>query len=311
MKRNLSIALKYLPPLIVKDIRNYLNYIELEKGLSENSYNSYLNDLKVYSEFLQDSKIKDFKDSDSEKITSFLAKLDEIGLGGASRMRYLSSVRGLHKYLLLKLKATTNPAENVEMPKSGRMLPETMTIEQVEKVLGSPDTKIPAGIRDKAMLELMYACGLRVSELITIKQRDIIEELEIVRVFGKGNKERIVPIGSEALKWVHTYKNSVRILFLSGHTTDDILFLNRRGKPLTRMGFWKILDKYAKMSGVEMHVHPHMLRHSFATHLLEGGADLRIVQEMLGHSDISTTQIYTHIDRDFLKEVHRTFHPRA
>jgi integrase/recombinase XerD len=311
LKNTSKDILKALPSSLSKDLKSYLDYIMLEKGLADNSFNSYLHDLKVYSEFLLSSKINSFRDAKSDNISSFLNNLDELGIGATSRTRYLSSVRGIHRFLLATAKTNSNPADIVDMPKSGRKLPDTLSINQVEQILSNPDTSKPAGVRDKAMLETMYACGLRVSELITIKQRDIIDDIEIVRVIGKGNKERIVPIGSEALKWINIYRHSVRLLFLKGHNTDDVLFLNQRGKPLTRMGFWKILDKYARHSGLEVHVHPHMLRHSFATHLLEGGADLRIVQEMLGHSDISTTQIYTHVDRDFLKEVHKTFHPRA
>lgn len=289
---------------------NYLSYISLEKGLSDNTFESYLHDLKVYAEYLIVTSIPSFRDSKSDIISSFLTYLSDLGIEASSRTRYLSSLRGLHQFLLAIGKSNSNPADIVDMPKSGRKLPESLNINQVEQILTQPDTSSYAGIRDKAMLETMYACGLRVSELITLKQRDIIEDIEIIRVFGKGNKERIVPIGSVALEWINKYKE-VRVMFVKGQATDDALFLNQRGKPLSRMGFWKILDKYARESGLETHVHPHMLRHSFATHLLEGGADLRIVQEMLGHSDISTTQIYTHIDRDFIKEVHRTFHPRS
>jgi len=311
LKNKLKDILKSLTAGFSKDLNNYLNFISLEKGLSENTFNSYLHDLKVYSEYLDSIACQSHREVRSDDISAFLEHLSNFGIGSSSRTRYLSSIRGFHQFLLATGKSSNNPADIVEIPKSGRKLPETLNYNQVEQILDQPDISLPAGIRDKAMLETMYACGLRVTELITLKQRDILEEIEIVRVFGKGNKERIVPIGSTALHWIDIYKKSVRILMMKGHDTDDVLFLNQRGKPLSRMGFWKILDKYARQSGLETHVHPHMLRHSFATHLLEGGADLRIVQEMLGHSDISTTQIYTHIDRDFIKEVHRTFHPRA
>jgi integrase/recombinase XerD len=303
--------LNTLPKSFTKELNNYINYVSLEKGLSENTLISYIHDLKVYIEYLNEIGINDFRSVEGRYISSFLFQLNEIGIGSTSRMRYLSSIRGLHQYLFALGKTNSNPAELIDLPKLGRKLPETLNIYQVEVVLSQPDVENPAGIRDKAMLETMYACGLRVSELINIKQRDVLEEIEIIRTIGKGNKERIVPIGKSALFWINEYKSKVRHTFLKGHNTDDVLFLNQRGNPLSRMGFWKILNKYAIQSGLEIHVHPHMLRHSFATHLLEGGADLRIVQEMLGHSDISTTQIYTHIDREFMKEVHKTFHPRA
>jgi integrase/recombinase XerD len=265
----------------------------------------------VYIEFLDSKKISFFKLVSSENISDFLEELSEIGLGTTSRMRYLSSIRGIHSFLFASGKSESNPAENIEMPKSGRKLPECLSITEVEAILSQPDINTNAGIRDKAMLETLYACGLRVSELLNLKQRDILFDIEIIRVFGKGSKERIVPIGKSAKESIINYQNLARPQFLKGYLTDDVLFLNQRGKPMTRMGFWKILNKYTDDSQIGKEVHPHILRHSFATHLLEGGADLRIVQEMLGHSDISTTQIYTHIDRDYIKEVHRTFHPRA
>ncbi|MDP2362460.1 MAG: tyrosine-type recombinase/integrase, partial [Ignavibacteria bacterium] len=174
-----------------------------------------------------------------------------------------------------------------------------------------PDTTKPMGIRDRAILEVMYASGLRVSEVINLKQRNILADAEIIRVFGKGSKERIVPIGTSALEWLELYRQKARVLFIKAKPTDDVLFLNQRGAKLSRMGIWKIVDFAARKAEIGTKVHPHTFRHSFATHLLEGGADLRAVQEMLGHSDISTTQIYTHLDRDYIKEVHRTFHPRG
>ncbi|MBX3043862.1 MAG: site-specific tyrosine recombinase XerD [Candidatus Kapabacteria bacterium] len=300
-----------IPQTFLKDLKSYMNFISLEKGLAMNTYSSYLHDLKVYAEFLISQNVVSYRDSTTDFIQEFLKSLDDIGIGSSSRMRYLSTIRGFYNFLLSSAKISSNPAEIVDMPKKGRKLPETLSINQVELILNQPDTTTIPGIRDRAMLETMYASGLRVSELINLKQRDILAESEIIRVFGKGSKERIVPVGEEALFWISKYQSAVRPLFLKGYLTDDVIFLNQRGKPLSRMGFWKILDAYARTAGLEVHVHPHMLRHSFATHLLEGGADLRIVQEMLGHSDISTTQIYTHIDRDFIKEVHRTFHPRA
>lgn len=250
--------LKSLPILFSKDLGTYLDFILLEKGLSENTFSSYLHDLKVYAEYLITIDRKSFRESTSDDISQFLSYLANMGIGVSSRTRYLSSIRNLHQFLFATSKSTSNPADIVDMPKPGRSLPETLNFNQVEQILVQPDTTKYAGIRDKAMMETMYACGLRVSELITLKQRDIIKEIEIIRVFGKGNKERIVPIGSIALEWIDKYK-SIREMFVKGHTTNDILFLNQRGKPLTRMGFWKILDKYARMSGLDIHVHPHKI----------------------------------------------------
>jgi integrase/recombinase XerD len=191
-----------------------------------------------------------------------------------------------------------------------RKLPEVLTQDEVFNLLEQPDISEPLGIRDRALLETMYATGIRVSELINLKQGNILFDIEVVRIFGKGSKERIVPIGKIALKWIKKYQLEVRPRLSRGNSRD-ILFLNRFGRKLTRMSIWNIVRKYADMAGIKKEVHPHTLRHSFATHLLEGGADLRAVQEMLGHSNIATTQIYTHIDREFLKEVHRLYHPRA
>lgn len=201
-------------------------------------------------------------------------------------------------------------SENIEMPKLKRHLPETLTAEETDKIITLPDISTPAGIRDRAMLETLYACGLRVSELINLSARDIIVDAEIVRVFGKGSKERLVPIGSHALNWINEYLSKVRPMLIKTGKSETALFLNMRGSKLSRMGIWKIIKQYSDLAGIR-DVHPHTFRHSFATHLLEGGADLRAVQEMLGHADIATTQIYTHIDREFIKEVHKTFHPRA
>jgi integrase/recombinase XerD len=315
MKNRVTTDNNVVQPALSKEIRRELNqfiqYISFEKGLSENTKISYLHDLEQYAEYLNSKGIKSYGNAESNHITGFLSLLSELGLSVTSRSRYLSAIRGFHKYLLSAGACSKNIAEIIDLPKAGRKLPDTLTINDIDKLLDQPDVSKPAGIRDRAILETMYACGLRVSELCDLKQRDVIVDAEIIRVFGKGSKERIVPIGSSALHWIEQYQIMARHLFIKKADTDDVLFLNQRGSKLTRMGIWKILDKAARMAQLKVHVHPHMLRHSFATHLLEGGADLRAVQEMLGHSDISTTQIYTHLDRDYIKEVHRTFHPRA
>jgi integrase/recombinase XerD len=223
----------------------------------------------------------------------------------------LSAVKHLYRYLVASGASTIDITEAIDLPASRRHLPDAVSVEDMQALLYGIDTSTPYGLRDRAMLETMYACGLRVSEAITLRQRDVMPEMEIVRVFGKGSKERIVPIGASALRWINTYQNTARPTLISSMQNDDVLFLSRRGTALSRMAVWKIIDTAARMANLAHHVHPHMFRHSFATHLLEGGADLRAVQEMLGHADIATTQIYTHIDRSYVKEVHSLFHPRA
>jgi integrase/recombinase XerD len=302
---------KKLSGRINRELNSYIHYISLEKGLSENTRASYSHDLSRWAEYLSSKSLGSFSAAKRKDITDFLRTLADMGIGPTSRSRYLSAIRGLHKFLYSEGYSDKDIAETVEMPKPRRKLPDTLSVDQVSEILDQPDTSTPAGIRNRAMLETLYACGLRVSELRTLKQRDVISEAEILRIFGKGSKERIVPIGQSAMEWIEKYRREARPLFLKNHDTEDILFLNQRGKGLSRMGIWKIVDAAATGAGCKVHVHPHMFRHSFATHLLEGGADLRAVQEMLGHADIATTQIYTHIDSDYIKEVHRTFHPRA
>ncbi len=294
-----------------KEINAYINYISLERGLSENTKHSYENDLTKFAEYLNGNSKADYKTCSHEDISDFLSTLKNIGLSANSRSRYLSSIKGFFKFLLSTGKIEANVSEIVETPKLEKKLPDALDIQEVEKIMERPDVKKLAGIRDRAILETLYACGLRASELLNLKQRNILYEAEAVRIFGKGSKERITPIGSSALYWINEYKIKARPRFNKKGTADDVLFLNQRGSKLSRMGLWKIIAKYAEMADLKGRVHPHTFRHSFATHLLEGGADLRAVQEMLGHSDISTTQIYTHLDREYIKEAHKTFHPRG
>ncbi len=292
-------------------LERFINYIAFERGLSDNTLASYKNDIMRFIEFLIQQNINDFTKSDEKIINSFLVTLFDLGLSNSSRARYLSSIKSFYKFLSYINIIPNDISETIESPKIRRKLPETLSYEEINKIIESPDTNSDKGIRDRAILELLYACGLRVSELITLKSRDFLPEIGIIRVFGKGSKERIVPVGSSAIKWVENYKKNVRPLLVNKIKQTDILFLNKRGTPLTRMAIWKFINFYSNLAGIQKKVHPHIFRHSFATHLIEGGADLRAVQEMLGHSDISTTQIYTHLDRDYIKEVHKTFHPRA
>ncbi len=292
-------------------INSFINHINLERGYSGNTIESYRHDLKSYTDFLSSKDISEFSKVTTKNLKEFLSLLHDMGIGVSSRYRYLSAIRTFHKYLLAEGITKKDITENIELPKMEKKLPDTLTIENVESMLGSPDVTKPSGTRDRAILEVLYACGLRVSELIGLKQRDILYDANIVRVFGKGSKERVVPIGDSAMEWVDTYRGRVRPLFVKSKDNDDILFLNQSGIKLSRMSVWKIVSGAASKAGITTGVHPHTLRHSFATHLLEGGADLRAVQEMLGHVDIKTTQIYTHIDINYIREVHKSFHPRA
>jgi integrase/recombinase XerD len=301
-----------LPHAIKREIQSYKRFLALEKGVSENTVSAYIFDIERFSIYIYQQGIERYQGIDIQHIHSYLMMLEELGLALSSRTRGLSSLRGFFSYLFSNKVIDTDITEKAELPKSRRNLPDTLSIDEMLAILDQPDISTRAGIRDKAMLEMLYACGLRVSELCSLHQRDMLLEHEVIRVFGKGSKERIVPIGSSALEWVGTYQLEVRPHFMKyGKSTDDILFLNQRGTGISRMSVWNIVSKATKDAGIDKHVHPHTFRHSFATHLLEGGADLRALQEMLGHSDISTTQIYTHIDREFIRQVHKTYHPRG
>ena len=246
----------------------------------------------------------------SDDISKYIYTLYEIGLASASISRNLSSIKTLFNYLTVTGEIQNNPASFIEAPKIIKKLPYVLTISQIELLFAQPDLTEPLGVRDRAMLELTYGAGVRVSELIQLKIRDMIPDERLIRVVGKGNKERIIPYGKAAHYYTGLYLTTVRNTLIKPRSKPrDCLFLNWLGNPMTRMGFWKILRRYCVSAGFKETVSPHTLRHSFATHLLEGGADLRAVQEMLGHSDISTTQIYTHLDREYLKEVHKSFHP--
>lgn len=301
-----------LPLQFKREMQSYKRFLALEKGVSENTISAYMFDIERFSTYVFHQGIEKYALIEIQHIHAFLMMLEELGLALSSRTRTLSSLRGFFSYLFSSKIIETDITEKAELPKTRRSLPDTLSIEEMLAILEQPDISTRAGIRDRAMLEMLYACGLRVSELCGLKQRDMLLEQEVIRVFGKGSKERIVPIGSSALEWVDSYQSEVRPHFMKqGISTDDILFLNQRGSGISRMSVWNIVTKATRDAGIEKHVHPHTFRHSFATHLLEGGADLRALQEMLGHSDIGTTQIYTHIDREFIRQVHRTYHPRG
>ncbi len=289
----------------------FSSYLSIEKGLSHNTVSSYRSDLTKFFGFLQEQKVSDLRAVDKNTLEDFITVLNKGKLAARSQARYISSLKHFFKFLLSQGIIGNNPTEKIDTPKLGRSLPQVLTYPEIESILECVDTSNPIGIRDRAIMETLYACGLRVSELINLKRRDLLFDLEVIRVFGKGSKERIVPIGQSAIEWVRHYLEFSRDVLAGGSDTKDILFLNARGRKLTRMGIWKILQRYAILVGLESKMHPHIFRHSFATHLIEGGADIRIVQEMLGHSDVSTTQIYTHLTREYLVEVHKLYHPRA
>lgn len=302
-----------LPRIFLRETKDFLRYLELERGYSDNTTASYSHDMARFAQFLFSRGAANFSQATEELIIQYLHLLAELGLAPSSRARALYAVRTFYKYLAESTGSGSNPAYLVEMPKSRRTLPDTLSIPQVMAILDACEASDAVGYRDRAILEVLYACGLRVSELCGLRQRDILADHEVIRVFGKGSKERVVPIGADALQCLESYRRTVRPVWAakSKKPTDDIVFLNQRGGPLSRMSVWNIVRHYTAKAELVCEVHPHTFRHSFATHLLEGGADLRAVQEMLGHADISTTQIYTHIDREYIKEVHRSFHPRA
>jgi integrase/recombinase XerD len=292
-------------------LKEYLAYLKLEKNLSGNTISSYRNDIYSFIRFLEEHKIEDPSKIESRIIIRFFTNLEKIGLTSSTAARYFSSLKGFLNYLFTNNYIKNNPIEKVSPPKLGKTLPGVLSFEEIDKILSLPDTNEILGLRDKTILEVFYACGLRISELISLKLSDLFLNEEMIRVFGKGSKERIVPIGSSAINWINVYLTKSRPLLQKKMKSENHLFLNSRGSKLSRMGVWKIVSRYIKESGIEKDAHPHTFRHSFATHLIEGGADLRSVQEMLGHADISTTQIYTHIDREFIKQVHKQFHPRG
>jgi integrase/recombinase XerD len=292
-------------------LQQYLAYLRFEKNLSENSINSYRHDLNRYLAFLSSQDVLRAAQIKDRHIRRLLQMLSELGLNPASLARNLSAIRSFHKFLLAEDVLDTDPCEHIEGPKIRRYLPDVLSFAEIEKIFTAIKPDLPLGIRDRAMIELLYASGLRISELLHLPLREIYFKEGFVRIVGKGSKERLVPTSERALHWIRNYLDQARPLLDRWRNSSGIAFLNARGKPLSRMGFWKILQGHVRNSGIKKEIHPHTFRHSFATHLLEGGADLRAVQEMLGHADISTTQIYTHLDRSYLKQVYQEFHPRA
>ncbi|MRG86476.1 site-specific tyrosine recombinase XerD [Salinibacillus xinjiangensis] len=292
------------------EIKDFLHYLTIERGLSENTLKSYERDLRQYQQFLKDkSHITDVHAIQRLHVMQFLNHLHSLGRSASTVARFLSTIRAFHQFLIREAGVEQDPSLHIETPKKERKLPKILSSEEVESLL-ELQGKDPLVIRNRAMLEVLYATGLRVTELLSLTMNDLHLTMGFVRCFGKGSKERIIPLGTHAQKSVQDYIDTARGALLKGKK-EDALFLNNRGKPMSRQGFWKILKGIARDRGIRKEITPHTLRHSFATHLLENGADLRAVQEMLGHADISTTQIYTHVTKSRLKDIYKTFHPRA
>jgi len=290
-------------------IEEFLSYLSVERGLSDNTLLSYRRDLKKFLNYLKTRRIDSIDKVSRHSVTSFMMDEKDKGLSANSISRELACLKSFFKFLLRENKVKEDVTGVIESPKLWKKLPDTLSVEEVESILKIPDVKDVAGARDRAALELMYATGMRVSELVGLKMGDVNLEVGFAKCFGKGGKERIVPFGKKAKESVARYLEKSRPRLLK-KKISNFLFLTRLGKSMSRQTFWKIIKRCAREARIKKKITPHSLRHSFATHILERGADLRIVQEMLGHSDISTTQIYTHVNKDRLKSIHKKFHPR-
>ena len=291
-------------------IEEYLKFIQIEKGLSENTIGAYRRDLKKYQLYMQEQKIAHIDFIDRQTIQECLGSLIDQGASAKSIARFISTIRSFHQFALREKYAAKDPTVLIETPKYEKKLPDVLDVEEVIQLLETPDLTKNNGYRDRTILELLYATGMRVTELIQIEIDDVNLIMGFVKVFGKGNKERIIPLGDTVIEYLDTYINNVRSQLLK-KTVTNVLFLNLHGRPLTRQGIWKLIKQYGLRANITITLTPHTLRHSFATHLLENGADLRAVQEMLGHSDISTTQLYTHVSKTQIRQMYNQFHPRA
>ena len=294
-----------------EQVEDYLRYSQVERGLSNNTITAYRQDLTSFIRFLQKENLTSWPTKVLD-IDAFLAEQRDQKKATSSISRLITSLRKFYQWLVRQNIQKLNPMLEIDSPKKRRTLPVALTVNEVNNLLEQPDTKKQLGLRDRALLETLYATGIRVSELINLKFTDLHEELKLVKVFGKGSKERLIPISEVALSWIDSYKEKVRDpLILKIGKNTDFIFLNSRGGSLTRQAVWQIIKHYCKMAGIQKNVTPHTLRHTFATHLLENGADLRVVQEILGHSDISTTQIYTNLSQKHILQVYEKTHPRT
>ncbi|EOT42802.1 MULTISPECIES: site-specific tyrosine recombinase XerD [Enterococcus] len=294
-----------------EQITDYLHYLTIERGLAENTKKSYQRDLLQYLAFLQQQQITDWQEIDRFTVVSFLQVLKESGRSNATIARMITSLRRFHQFLRQERYTDHDSMQHIDSPKKQQKLPDTLSLSEVEQLLATPNTKETLGLRDRAILEVMYATGLRVSELINLKLNDVHLEMGLLQTLGKGDKERIVPLGDIAIKWVQRYLSEARPHLTRKNPDEAYLFVNNHGSRLSRQGIWKNLKTIVQKAGIYKTVTPHTLRHSFATHLLENGADLRTVQELLGHADISTTQIYTHITKKRMTDVYKQYFPRA
>jgi len=290
--------------------KGFKAYLQLERSLSGNSIDAYLLDIEKLTTWLQtESSPKNPSELQLDDLQKFVRWIAELGMTASSQARIISGIRTFYKYCLLEDISTTDPTVLLEAPKLKRSLPDVLSFDEIEEVIQQIDLSTPEGTRNKAILETMYSCGLRVTEIVNLKLSQLYLDVGFVRVIGKGNKERLVPIGSSAIKFINIYRNNVRNHQSIQKGEEDILFLNRRGKRLTRVMIFLIIKDLVKKAEIKKNISPHTFRHSFATHLVEGGADLRAVQEMLGHESITTTEIYTHLDREFLRKTLEKFHP--
>lgn len=292
------------------DKRGYKAWLQLEKSLSDNSVEAYLHDVKLLTDYLQ--LHNDMKTPDAivrRDLEAFIKYINELGMTNASQARIISGLRSFFKFCLIEQIITIDPSALLEAPKHIRKLPDVLSFEEIEQVIGALDLSKPEGERNRAIIETMYSCGLRVSELVNLKMSEMYLDVGFIKVTGKGDKQRLVPIGRDAIKYIGIYSKNIRNHVPVKKGEEDILFLNRRGTRLSRIMIFLILKELAKKAGIAKNISPHTFRHSFATHLVEGGADLRAVQEMLGHESITTTEIYTHLDREFLRTTLHQFHP--
>jgi len=296
----------------IDDQKDFRHFLRLEKSLSENSVEAYTSDIGKFIQYLEYRKLSvEPAEIKAVHIKDFIKWINELGMSERTQARVISGIKAFYKFLALEDRIQEDPTLLIESPKVGRKLPDVLTVEEIDKIISTIDLSKPEGHRNKAMLEVLYGCGLRVSELINLKLSCLYLEKEFIRVIGKGNKERLVPIGKKAVAQIKHYLPDRNALPVIDKVSGDIVFLNRRGKKLTRIMIFLIIKQLVEKSGIQKKVSPHTFRHSFATHLVEGGADLRAVQEMLGHESILTTEIYTHLDREFLKETISTYHPRS
>jgi integrase/recombinase XerD len=290
--------------------KGFKGWLQLEKSLSDNSVEAYVRDLEKLTQYLEESnELKNPGEVTLKNLQNFIRWIAELGMTPTSQSRIISGIKSFYKYCLLEQISLTDPTALLEAPKLKRALPDVLSYAEIEEIISQIDLSKPEGGRNKAILETMYSCGLRVSELVNLKISQLYLDVGFIRVIGKGDKERLVPIGSSAIKYILIYKNEIRVHVEAVAGSEDILFLNNRGSKLSRVMIFLLLKNLVAKAGIKKNVSPHTLRHSFATHLVEGGADLRAVQEMLGHESITTTEIYTHLDREFLRKTLENFHP--